>query len=169
LEAIVKAGPRWQRRARAGFKFCFVRHPLAWYESYWSFTRSRGWVAWGVNRRGRPHWHPNAPLDGLGDDDFNRFMRNVLERCPGYVSRLYGWYAAPEIDFVGKQERLTDDLAEVLRRLGRAFDADRLRAQPPVNVSDRSHAPVWDPALRHEVASAESAALERFAYSVEGP
>ena len=169
LEAVVKAGPQWQSRARGAFKFCFVRHPLAWYESYWSFTRAHGWNAWGVNRRGRRRWHPNALLDGLGDDDFNRFVRNVLERRPGYVTKLYGWYATPEIDFVGKQESLADDLAVVLRLIGRQFDERKLRQQPRVNVSDRSQAPVWDPVLKDEVASAERAALERFGYSPEAP
>jgi hypothetical protein len=169
LEAVVKAGPLWQRRARAAFKFCFVRHPLAWYESYWAFTRARGWNAWGVNGRGRQRWHPNALLDGLGDDDFNRFVRNVLERCPGYVTRLYGWYATPEIDFVGKQEHLADDLAKVLRLIGRDFDERRLRAEPRVNTSDRSQTPAWDPVLKREVASTESAVLERFGYAPEGP
>lgn len=168
LEATVKAGPLWQSRVRRSFKFCFVRHPLAWYESYWLFMRGRGWNVWGVNRRGRPRWHPNAPLDGLGDDDFNRFMRKVLERRPGYVGEMYDRYATPSIDFVGKQERLAEDLAEVLRRLGVPCDAERLRSRAPVNVSDRAAgAPVWDEALRREVEAAEHAALERFGYATD--
>ena len=169
VEAVFKAGPAWQRHARGAFKFCFVRHPLAWYESYWSFTRARGWTVWGVDKRGHPRWHPNAPLDGLGDDDFNRFMRNVLARSPGYVSRMYAWYATPAIDFVGKQEHLVDDLMTALRTIGCAFDERALRARPPVNASARSGVPAWDPVLKSEVASAESAAFERFGYSVEAP
>ena len=168
LQAVAKAGPAWQARARTSFKFCFVRHPLAWYESYWLFMRGRGWNAWGVSRRGRPRWHPNAALDGLGDDDFNRFMRNVLTRHPGYVGDMYGWYATGAIDFVGKQESLADDLARVLRRLGVEYNAAELRRRAPVNVSARSAgAPIWDPALRKDVEAAEAAALERFGYASE--
>ena len=33
----VKAGPAWQTRARADYKFNFDRQPLAWYESNWLY------------------------------------------------------------------------------------------------------------------------------------
>jgi hypothetical protein len=166
LEAVAKAGLTWQRRVRAGFKFCFVRHPLAWYESYWLFMCSRGWNAWGVDGRGRTRWHPNAALDGLGADDFNAFVRNVLRSRPGYVSEMYGWYATSEIDFVGRQERAADDLLEALRRMSLGFDEARVRARAPVNVSEGSGSrPQWDPAVRAEAVRAERAALERFGYA----
>jgi hypothetical protein len=165
LEACAKAGPRWQRRVRRGWKFCFVRHPLSWYESYWLFMRARGWNAWGVNRRGRPRWHPNAGLDGLGDDDFNLFVRRVLERRPGYVTRLFGQYATADVGFVGRQERLADDLLGVLRRIGAAYDETRVRAWPAVNASDLSQGrPKWDDGLRREVLRMEHDAIVRFGY-----
>jgi hypothetical protein len=166
LEALAKAGPRWQSQARAAYKFCFVRHPLAWYESYWLFMRGRGWNAWGVTPSGRRRWHPNAALDGLGDADFNRFARNVLRRRPGYVSEMYSWYATPEIDFVGVQERLAGDLAAVLRHLGVEFDSERLTARDRVNVSTRHEGePAWDEGLRAEMEAAEHAAIARFGYN----
>ena len=168
VQAVVKAGPRWQRRVRRSFKFCFVRHPLAWYESYWLFMQSRGWNRWGVDRRGRPRWHPNARLDGLGSEDFNVFMRAVLEAQPGYVGTLYGWYATDEIDFVGKQEQVTEDLVAVLAQLGVTFDEPRVRAASAVNVSpDPEGRPRWDPGLLRETLRAERAALERFGYTEE--
>jgi hypothetical protein len=119
-----------------------------------------------VNRRGTPRWHPNAPLDGLGDDDFNRFMRNVLATRPGYVTQMYGWYVTDAVDFVGKQERLADDLSRVLAHLDVVHDAGRLHERARVNVSTGAErGPVWDPALRDEVADAEGAALQRFGYT----
>jgi len=168
LEASFKVGPFWQRRARAAFKFCFVRHPLSWYESYWLFMHARGWNRWGVNRRGRRRWHPNAPLDGLGSDDFHRFVRNVLEARPGYVGEMYGWYATPGIDFIGRQERLASDLLQVFSRLGVPVDEDRVRERVPVNVSRGSdNRPAWDEGLLRETLRAERSALERFGYTEE--
>lgn len=165
LEAAAKAGPAWQSQARRAFKFCFVRHPLSWYESYWAFMSQRGWNAWGVNRRGRVRWHPNAALDGLGDADFNRFVRNVAEREPGFVGRMYASYATDAIDFVGRQERLAEDLIEVLARLGAQADETRIRERGPVNASDRDVGrPRWDEALRREVEKIEAAAITRFGY-----
>src|ERR1700692_4743238 len=28
------------------FKFCFVREPLAWYESWWRYMQSLNWKSW---------------------------------------------------------------------------------------------------------------------------
>lgn len=166
VEAVFKAGPLWQRRVRRGFKFCFVRHPLSWYESWWIYMSGRNWNPWGVDPRGRARWHPNAAIDGLGDPDFNRFVRNVLEQHPGYVSALYASYATAAIDYVGKQERLADDLIAVLGKLGVDFDAARVRARPPVNASsERSTArPVWDAGLRRDVEASERSAIQCFGY-----
>ncbi len=166
LQAVAKAGPLWQHRVRRAFKFCFIRHPLAWYESYWAYMCGRGWNQWGKNSLGLSRWHPTAELDDLGAPDFDRFVRNVMDKSPGYVSRMYGWYATPEIDFVGRQECLADDLVKVLRRLDVVFDESRVRALAPVNTSDRSSSrPVWDENLRREVEKLEAQALNRFGYS----
>jgi hypothetical protein len=168
LEASFKVGPFWQQKARTAFKFCFVRHPLSWYESYWLFMNARGWNRWGVNRRGFRRWHPNAALDGLGAEDFNRFVRNVLEARPGYVGEMFGWYATADIDFVGRQERLASDVVEVLARLQVPFDEERVRGHIPVNVSRGSdQRPRWDQGLLRDTLRAERAALERFGYTEE--
>ena len=29
------------------FRFCFVRHPLSWYESWWRYMEGLGWNDWG--------------------------------------------------------------------------------------------------------------------------
>lgn len=168
LEAVLKVGPFWQQKARRAFKFCFVRHPLSWYESYWLFMNARGWNRWGVNRRGLRRWHPNAALDGLGADDFNQFIRNVLETKPGYVGQMYGWYATAAIDFVGRQERLACDVVEALSRMRVPFEEDRVRGHIPVNVSRGSdQRPVWDKGLLRDILRAERAALETFGYTEE--
>ncbi len=144
------------------FAFCFVRHPLNWYESYWKYQVKTGWIEYGTP--GDPFdWHPWAVLRGIRSDDFNTFVHELVEREPGYVSRMYGWYVDGFVDFVGRQERLAEDLVEALRLAGEAFDDEAIRRAPRVNVSS---APLqWDPALRREVLRLEYAAIRRFGYS----
>lgn len=139
-------------------KFCFVRDPLKWYESWWKFMAGR-WKAWEPGR-----WHPQREIDGCGDDDFGGFVEKVLEAQPGYVSRMYAMYT-DGCAFVGRFERLADDLSAALEELGVAHDAAALKATPHVNVS-RSllGRPEWDPALRRRVEEAEREAIERFGY-----
>jgi len=100
------------------FIFCFVRHPLKWYESWFKYMSqpSRNWCAWG-DEKDLFRWHPNAVLNGCGAPEFNQFVRNVVAKRPGYVSELYASYAQPQVDFVGKQENLRADLVAVLKRL----------------------------------------------------
>ncbi len=169
VEAAAKAGPGWARRARTAYQFCFVRHPLSWYESYWMFTKARGWPRWSVNRRGRWRWHPNGPLDGLGHDDFNRFIDKLLEDEPGYLTRMYSWYVTDSTNFIGRQERLADDLIAVLRDMDVPFDERLIRMRAPLNAADRSlERPRWDPGLKRELLEAEQEILDRFGYDEAG-
>ena len=43
LEKIVRYGPWWSRKVQRAPKFCFLRHPLSWYESWWRYMSGRGW------------------------------------------------------------------------------------------------------------------------------
>ncbi len=157
------------------FTFCFVRHPLDWYESFFRYKSQPelNWV-----RDGEEHnfhrWHPNAVLNGLGLNrqgegrGFNEFVSAVLDRYPGYVTSLYSHYTFRPVDFVGKQESLRDDLIAVLGRMGCEFDPDLIRGWERINRSreeqDRLH---WDPAVRRRALQLEWAALERFGYPEE--
>lgn len=145
------------------FMFCFVRHPVRWYESWYKYA-SHPEVAW--KRFGRKGWHPNAMLDGLGDEDFSVFVRRVVERHPGYVSRMYRWYDQPGVAFVGRQERLRDDLVEVLRLLSVEFDEAAIRASKPLHVSPPPPRPIrWPPELLTEVQRLEQPAMARYGYA----
>lgn len=170
LKKCLRRGPLWHRDIVAGFKFCFVRHPLRWYESFWRYMCGRGWNEWAHRTRsGKRLWHPNAMLDGLGSDDFNEFIRGVAARRPGYVTEYLGWYTTPEMDFIGKQESLVDDLIRVLDVLNENYDEDRIRNWPRVNESRGPKGrPEWDPELRAEVERLEYAALVRYGYAESG-
>lgn len=146
------------------FRFCFVRHPLAWYESWWKFMRGQDWHDWGV-QNSRAGWHPNAVLNGLGSPDFNTFVRNVVRARPGYVSELMFAFTKPGISFIGRTEYLRRDLARVLDTLGLSYDAGRLERKPEMMVSGKpSETIVWDPALRDTVMRLELPALIHFGY-----
>lgn len=118
------------------FKFCFVRHPLKWYESYWKFCSALGWPRWG-EECDVARYHINAELNDCADDDFNGFVRKVVKKHPGYVTELYGRYTRCA-DFVGKQETLANDLLFVLQQLGIDVDAGFIQRFKPINVSPKS-------------------------------
>ena len=167
----------WKRSARFGlswhmpvadaFKFCFVRHPLDWYRSWWQYMSKHGWPVFSKKRlNGRRDWHPTAKLEDIQDVDFQRFMHKVVDCQPGFVSRMFDSFATPEIHFVGRQERLVDDLIHVLRLLNERFDEDRIRSFPLVNVSRTKSAEVsWTEDLRRRAAHLEHKSMRRFGYS----
>jgi hypothetical protein len=163
------------RRAQARiepdcFRFCFVREPLLWYESYWRFMQSVdwSWKSWG-DELDPYRWHPCAMLNNLGSSDFSAFMHNVNRKRPGFVTEMYGWYVRPGIGFVGRQEFLRQDLIKV-------FSLMKLDVDPIGSFSDERQnetwpsipKPEWDPALRIETLKLEYAGYVRFGYPVEG-
>jgi hypothetical protein len=59
-------------KLKKGFKFCFVRHPIKYYESYFKYAWSLGWPRFpGLILGSKTDvWHPNQPLFDIGDKDF---------------------------------------------------------------------------------------------------
>jgi hypothetical protein len=148
------------------FKFCFVREPLSWYESYWRFMQALQWKAWG-DEFNPDQWHPIAALNGLGHTDFNTFIRNVNRKRPGFVTELYGRYVRGDVVF-GKQEDLEADLLTFVRRMGHLPGSMSLPAVPRINETPACiPKPVWDPALREETLRLEYAGYVRYGYSLE--
>lgn len=152
---------------RAPFRFCFVRHPLSWYESWWKYMKGLGWNDWGT-QNSATDWHPNSVLNGLGSDDFNEFVWNVVRVRPGYVSELYYSFTKPGIGFIGKTETLRDDLCYVLDYLGHTYSTDSVIKSQRKNVSKTEQAETsWDPELRLLVMKLELSALIHFDYLTE--
>jgi len=149
------------------FLFCFVRHPLSWYESWFKFmgTAEKNWKLLG-DENDISKWHPQSCLNGLDSRDFNTFVRNVVKKRPGYVTEMFSRYTCPPVAFIGKQENLTDDLITVLNRLDLDFDEDYIRTHPKINVSSAGENDnvIWDPDLRKEVYRLEYAAIRRYGY-----
>jgi hypothetical protein len=152
-------------KIKKAFKFCFVRHPLRYYESYFKYASDLGWPPTMGKMPGRNDWHPNSPLYGCGSNDINTFVRNAIKTRPGYINELYSWYTTPEINFIGKTENLVDDLIKVFNLLGISFDKERVRSHPPQNVSKKPAGKImWDEDLKKEVLKLEYPALVRYGY-----
>jgi hypothetical protein len=136
------------------FTFGFVRHPLDFWRSYWGY-------------RVRTGWDPDNGLDrAVAAAQFGEFVERLLDHDPGSASRIFAAYVGPpdaEIGFVGRFERLADDLCLALRLAGEEFAEDRLRSQPRVNATDYARCPaLYTPSLAASLAEAEREAIERF-------
>jgi len=152
------------------FKFCFVRHPYKWIESFYKFQEEKNWPDWGGlgsrwSKFGNSDWHPTSFLHNLPHSSFNEFLESVLETRPGFVHELYSWYTGRGIDYIGKQENLSEDLIEAFQIAGLSFDADKIRNLDRVNVSKKQPLDP-DPDLVRRFHLAEFPTLLRFGYSI---
>jgi hypothetical protein len=162
--------PRAQARIEPTcFKFCFVREPLRWYESYWRFMQALNWnwKTWG-DEKDPYKWHPCAMLNELENSDFNAFVLGVNKKRPGFVTEMYGWYVRPGIGFVGRTENVRHDLRRALAMMKIEVDPAMLSALPVRNETPaRIPMPEWDPALRKKTLRLEYAGYVRFGYPSE--
>ena len=136
------------------FTIAFVRHPLDWWRSYWAYRMRTGWVM---------ESHVDA---AAASEDFDEFIGAVVAHVPGWASEVFPSFCGPParpIQFVGRYERLVDDLERALALAGARFDSRALRAEPPHNAADETLAAVrYTPALARALALAEARAIERF-------
>lgn len=155
------------RKARDYRFFYTVRNPFTWYESWFKYQSAerRKWRDWG--RPPNPfYWHISSPLNGLGAESFPEFMENVLDHVPGYVSQLYGRYAAAHTPHVMKNETLAEDLCRILGVFDLPFDRDRIMGSGKIGESP--DLPVeWDPLHREKVRVFEAPAFKKYGYDTE--
>jgi len=140
------------------FVFGFVREPLSWYRSVWTFHRRLPQLDW-------------PPITDSIDLDFPHFLEEIAEKSPGYLAAYYRQFVGPpndEIDFIGHHEQLADELVTALRLAGQDFDEDALRAKPRVNRSLRKETmpgvvvPDCPATLKARVMESEHEVYERF-------
>jgi len=135
------------------FKFCFLRKPSDWYQSYWQMKmgetpidqkhRKDHWFMLGIGHdRGGIHQlhHPTWDIDPFcGSDDLNEFVKNC-SKLDGYLNNLYkefvGWGFA-KCDFVGEFDNLIPDLKKVLNHLDIKFEPKALEQKPKYNPSKK--------------------------------
>lgn len=105
------------------FLFTFVRHPVAWYRSYWTCRVEKGW---------REDW-----IDIYRADTFEQFLENILKTNRPYVSEMFIYYIGePKVmNFVGYNENMAIDLIHVFDFLNIKFDRQKILTLPKVNAS----------------------------------
>ena len=156
---------RFDTPPKAAFTFCFVREPLEWLVSYWRYMVDIGAPKWASFRDGKI-WHPNVPIDECWDTNFNKFVENVESKRPGYVTELFALYTPYQVGFIGKQERLVDDLITVLDMTGQRYNKEALRNVPKNNAS-KTPRPLITDETRELVTTVERAAYLRYGYDYE--
>ena len=159
LLCLLDTPQRYDRANRPLFTFCFVRHPLRWYESWYRMNVALGWPDWATDDEA---WNPSVELNGLRAESFNGFVEKVLRWRKGFLTGLYDYYAR-DAHFVGRQENLVHNLIAIFHFLKIPMDGGRIATHDPVNVS----APVdigLDLSLRNELEASERDAFERYGY-----
>jgi hypothetical protein len=156
------------------FTFCFVRHPVRWYESWWRYLKGKTNIPWledAINQsRLLKCWSLSSVPSAAFCDDFNEFVRRIHKRFPGYVTWLYGQYAVPETNFVGRQESLRTDLLRVLKLRRLPFNETGVLQAPAANEALYSaDTLLWEPELLRDVQAAEMPTLVRFHYPLLTP
>jgi len=162
LERMLRTPQKYSKINRELFNFCFVRHPLRWYESWYKMNLPMDWPNWESNS---DVFVPIDKLNGLGADSFNDFISNVLNKRPGFVTAMYGLYTG-RCDFVGKQEKMANDLVRVFSFLNTKVNIDNVTKHPRVNVSKRIDV-TWDAKQQAEMEEAEFDAFVRYGYKTE--
>lgn len=134
--------------------FGFVRNPYSWYMSLYSYLKGIHWVH-----------HPDAH-----SRTFEEFIRRVLSQTTTvrpmsiWVSDFFG--PPGKVDFIGRFERLHEDLLLALEAVGEDFDANLITAQKDriVNPSEEFGESVSEYAF-DAIRSHDRELFARFQYS----
>jgi hypothetical protein len=150
-----------------------IRHPLAWYRSYWCYRigGGAGEGPWDPLERGTL-WHPTWVLDQCGCEDFNDFIDNVLERRSGYLTYLYQLYTGIGTRRIEHIVRLMDcprALCNVLDRLWVRYDRDVLKSYPREHVSslDAKTRALFRRDQAEAIYDTERAIFDQYGYTVD--
>jgi hypothetical protein len=133
----------------------FVRNPVDWHRSYWAYRS-------GPNSSWDPRWNIDADC---ASQVFEEYVERVTTLYPGFATRLYEKFTGPvnrAIDYVGRQERLTEHLLELLTLWGERFSEVGIREVAPLNVTERVIFVGDD--VRRKIYASEKAAFERYGY-----
>jgi len=161
-----KAGPLLTRRIARSWKFCIVRHPESWYRSFFKYMVSLDWKR--HSGPGGDEWHPYSEMYDLVAEDFEGFIEKLVELHPGFLTRMYRSYTEPGVDFIGRQESLTQDLIAVLEVRGLSFDAEKVVRRKKENVSPELRTRAELPAeLKSALLETEAEAYRLYGYGRE--
>lgn len=147
------------------FTFCFVRHPIEWYKSWFRYmSQFDDNYTFGDENDIIKKWHPNSMLNGLDRSTFESFIIGILKKRPGYVTEFFSWYTPLQINFIGKQENLREGLIKVLKILKYDFDEEFIRNRSKINTSPEMELQL-DNKIYNLLYKSEHAGLMRYGYA----
>ena len=160
--------------AKECFKFCFVRNPYSWYESYWRFMYG---LHWNNLNKYRPknrfeipvdNWNPINLLLPYANDDFNIFLENVLNAEPAFLTKLYARYTPQQhINYVGRLETMNYDASIIFTTLKIKFDKNIFEKTSRANES-KTPKPIWSEELKNRVYDSELSIFKKYNYNRDG-
>lgn len=116
------------------FSFTFVRQPVEWLISFWTFYK---WVLevnncleaqkrWGDDAVNKgivwDSWrHDTNPVHMLWHADFDIFLCRIRDHAPNVADMAFQYFA-DGVDFLGKNENLVNDLITALEMAGENMD-----------------------------------------------
>ena len=151
------------------FQFAFVREPVSWFKSWYSFIATHYLKPFGEYPKFEAGlWHPQRRFEKYNYKTFRDFIVSVYKDEPSYYTRMLEWYVGPEnanvVNFVGKQETLRKDLITVLHLLGITHLDNIVRHKPTTNSSHSNEIKVDDD-IKYLIHMNESSVYRRFNYS----
>lgn len=96
---------------------------------------------------------------------FDSYVEKVTSLYPGFVTRLFEKFTGPvdnPINYIGRQERLTEHLVEVLALWGEKCSEVLIREVAPLNATERMVL-VGDE-VRRKLYVSEKVAFDRYGY-----
>jgi hypothetical protein len=144
---------------------------LSYYESIWNYYRQHSkevtaaWISNGL-------WESDRFVTRHFRSTFNEWIEVVLEKEPGFVTRVYeqflGMEGAETCQYIGRMETLREDFAQVMSLLGLGWKVEQCKDEierlgivrhkksgtgPPIK---------WATDLRLGMEKSERLAIERF-------
>ena len=164
-------------RARIDSTFCFVRHPITFYESVWKYIITTDYNGKRyIKLSNKWRWHPLTKAveqyKQLANDkrnkeiDFNDWVTLMLCNEPMWCTRLMEQYIGPEggefCKFIGRTETLSNDFVEALNffRIKTNVDLSVLNTLKKQNT--REGVIRWDEDVKSFVLDTERLFIRRF-------
>ena len=164
-------------RNRPRFVWTILRHPVSYYEAIWRWLRS---VKYKYSHRKRDFryylmnhyrwsWHPQKAAAELYDDQFDVWVRRMLEFEGAWVTRAYAMAVGPPggewVHYVGRHETLVEDFFAVMDLIGYGDEVaaarDRILGLGRVNAAPEYEI-TWPEDLLAAVQREERVAIRRW-------
>lgn len=150
-------------------KYCIVRHPISWYESFWKFFMSLKPEA-----RFMGFFSDFLLPDNEIENSFSDFINRIINHHPSMYTRMIESFIGPNqyniMTEILKTENLNNDLIQVLKNLGydKNYNLNLIHDIDKQNVSD-DYDLIWGNGQKKQILYLEQEVLRRFNYDYEPP